>query len=133
MASRTRRIIQISLAVAIAVPTALAARFAYRHFRGIEVCVHNVDSEPLRAGQVAVTSSTAKKLYAIGDLAPNHKACVWIRPEGEADVSVTFATATGRSKPIVLDGYVESDNYGSIAADVTADGARGIKRDITIY
>jgi hypothetical protein len=119
--------------LAIAVPVTLALRLCYRHSRGIEVCLHNVDSEPLHAGIVAVSSDVAPRMYTLADLAPNATVCVWVEPEGEASIDVTFRLPTGASKPILLDGYVESGYTGSISADVTASGARAIKRDIDFF
>lgn len=105
----------------------------YRHFRGIEVCVRNVDDQALRSGEVTVTSSLSTRRYSIGDLRKGRKACAWVKADNEASVAVTVKTPNGTSKVIPLHGYIEPGYSGWISAQVTADGARDIKHDIDFY
>jgi hypothetical protein len=127
------RIIKFVVLAAVVVGVGLVLHRVYRHFRGIEVCVRNVDNQPLRSGEVNVTSSLSTRRYSIGDVAPSNKSCVWVKADNEASVDVTFAIPGNKSKTIPLDGYIEPGNSGSISAEVTAEGARDIKRDVDLY
>jgi hypothetical protein len=124
------RIIRIVLLTAVAVIVALMARRCYRQSRGIEVCLHNVDTRPLRSGEVTVTSSRSTRRYAVGELAPRATGCVWVKADDEASVDVTFTTTSGAPITSQLDGYIEQGYWGWISADVAADGAREIKQDL---
>jgi hypothetical protein len=130
VAWRADRIIKLVVMAAVVVVVGLMLHRAYRHFRGIEVCVRNVDNQPLRSGEVTVTSSLSTRRYSIGDLSPAGRSCVWVKADNEAGVDVTFAIPGDKSKTIPLDGYIEPGYSGSISAEVTAQGARDIKRDI---
>ena len=105
----------------------------YRHLRGIEVCLSNVDTQPLRSGEVAVRSSLSTRTYPVGDLAPAASACIWVKADNEASVDVTFILTSGAPKVIPLNGYIESGYSGSISAEVTGEGARSIKADIDFF
>ncbi len=133
VASPAARIIKLVLLAALTVVVVLVLRGCYRHFRGIEVCLRNVDSQPLRSGVVAVRSSISTRTYAVGDLSPADKTCVWVNADNEASVDVTFTTQSGAPKVIPLNGYIEPGYSGWISADVTADGARTINKDIDFF
>jgi hypothetical protein len=127
---RAKRIIKLVGLAAVSVVVGLVLHQCYQHYRGIEVCLRNVDSKPLRAGEVAVRSSISTRLYWVGDLAPGDRACVWVKPDNEASVDVTFTTQAGKAKVMPLNGYVEQTNRGWISADVASDGAQNVREDI---
>lgn len=102
----------------------------YRHYRGIEVCVKNVDGQALLSGQVQVKATYSSRDYLIGDLAPGAEACVWVKADHESAVAVRFAASR---KEIWLDGYIEPGYSGSISAEVTATGARSIRSHVDPY
>ena len=118
---------------AVIVLAGLVLRRCSRHVRGIEVCVQNVDRQPLRSGEVAVKSSLSTRRYTIGDLAQAHRACVWVKADKEASVDVTFKTPNGTSRVIPLSGYIEPGYSGWISAEVTGEGARSVHDDIDVY
>jgi hypothetical protein len=127
------RIIKSVALAALTLVVALVLHRCYRHFRGIEVCLRNVDGQPLGSGQVAVRSSISNRTYPIGDLAPGDKTCVWVKADNEASVDVTFTTPSGAAKVMPLNGYIEPGYSGWISADVAADGARSINEDIDFF
>jgi hypothetical protein len=127
------RIVKLVVLAAAAVAAAFLLHRVYRHFRGIEVCVRNVDSQPLRSGEVAVRTRRTARQYQLGDLGQGNKACVWVKADNEASVDVTFKTRNGESKVIPLHGYIEPGYSGWISAEVTAEGARDIKHDVDLY
>jgi hypothetical protein len=133
MAWRAKRILSWVGVAAVVVVLGLVVHRCYRHFRGIEVCLRNVDSHPLQSGEVAVRSSDSTRSYAIGDLAPAETACVWVKATNEASVDVTFTRPSGARKVIPLHGYIEPGYSGWISAEVTVDGARTIKEDIDFF
>jgi hypothetical protein len=133
VAWRAERIIKLVVVAAVAVVVALVLHRCYRHFRGIEVCLRNVDTQPLHSGEVAVRSSISTRSYSVGDLAPASTACIWVSTDNEASVDVTFTTSNGASKVIPLNGYIEPGYSGWISAEVSADGARDVKDDIDLY
>jgi hypothetical protein len=130
---RPRRIIKLVGLAAIGVVLGLAIHRCYRHFRGIKVCLHNVDSRPLRATDVVVRSRFSSRSYQIGDLTPGDTACVWVKANDEAGVITTFRTPSGASKVIELDGYVEQSYSGYISAEVTVEGEPTIDQDIDYF
>jgi len=103
----------------------------YVRMRGIQVCVRNVDSRPLR-GDVILSSSTANRAHSLGELAPGKGACVWVQPVGEATIELTL-TSEATSKTVEIEGYVETSAHGSISVDVTADGVRRIDRRVSDF
>lgn len=107
---------------------ALALHQCYRHFRGIEVCVHNVGTQTLRSSKVVVTSSISTRAYAVGDLPRDDTTCVWVKADSEASVDFRFTAPSGVSKATPLNGYIEPGYSGWISADVTVDGARAIEQ-----
>jgi hypothetical protein len=125
-----RRIIKLAVLAWVSLVVGLVLHRCYRHFRGIEVCLHNVDTQPLHAGQVTVRSRVSARGYAIGDLTPAASSCVWVNADNEAAVEVTFTLPSGAPKVIPLNGYIEPGYSGWISAEVTAEGARSIKQDI---
>jgi len=133
VAWRAERIVKWVVVAAVAAVAAVVLHRCYRHFRGIEVCVRNVDTQPMHSGEVTVTSSLSTRRYSIGDLAPSNRSCVWVKADNEASVDVTFALPGDKSKTIPLDGYIEPGYSGSISAEVTAEGARDIKRDVDLF
>jgi hypothetical protein len=128
-----KRILKFVGLAALSVVVGLLVHRCYRHFRGIEVCLRNVDSRPLRRGEVAVRSDMSTTLYAIGDLAPAETACVWVKGASEASIDVTFTMPAGEVKVMPLNGYVEQSYSGWISADVAADGARNVQENIEFY
>jgi hypothetical protein len=133
VAGRAKRIIRLGVVATMGLVLGLGVRRCYRHFRGIEVCVRDVDTQPLRSGDVAVRTRSSTKSYALGDLAPTATACVWVKPDGESSVDVTFTVPSGAHETIPLNGYIEPGNNGWISADVTRDGARTIEEDINPF
>lgn len=133
VAWRAKRIIKLIGLATVSVVVGLALHRCYRHFRGIEVCLRNVDSRPLRSGEVAVRTSISTRLYAIGDLAPGDTACAWVKADNEASIDATFTTPSGAAKVIPLNGYIEPGYSGWLSAAVTAEGARTIDEDIDLF
>jgi len=123
-------IIKLLVLATVVLVAGLVLHRCSRHFRGVEVCLHNVDSQPLRSGEVAVRSSLSTRLFEVGDLAPSATACVWVKADNEASVDVTFAMPGRAPEVIQLDGYIEPGYSGSISAEVTGDGARSVKNNV---
>ncbi|MBL0216568.1 MAG: hypothetical protein IPQ07_22130 [Myxococcales bacterium] len=133
MAPRVRLIIKLAVLATVSLVVGLVLHRCYRHLRGIEVCLENVGSQPLRSGQVAVRSSISTRTFPVGDLTPAASACVWVEADNEAHVDVTFTLPSGALKVIPLHGYIEPGYSGWISAEVTSEGARSIKQDIDFF
>lgn len=127
------RIIKVVAFAALTLVVAQVLHRCYRHFRGIEVCLRNVDGQPLGSGQVSVRSSISTRTYPVGDLAPGDKSCVWVKADDEASVDVTFTTPGGTATAMPLNGYIEPGYSGWISAEVTVAGARSIKENIDFF
>ena len=133
MARRTKRIIKTVALSALAALATFVLYRCYRHLRGIEVCLHNVDSQPLRSVEVSAESSISTRWFAVGTLEPDETSCVWVKADHEATVRATFMTPSGTVTVVPLAGYVEQGYSGWISADVTAGGGRSIEQAIDFF
>lgn len=94
----------------------------YVRMRGIHVCVRNVEPRPLRV-DVALSTRTTTRTHPLGTLAQGQGACVWVKPEGESDITVTV-TGEAMSKMFELEGYVEPSAHGAKSVEVSTTQMR---------
>lgn len=129
MAVRVKKAVKLGSAAALVVVVMIGARWCYRHTRGVEVRVHNVDQQPLHSVVVLVTG----RQYEIGDLAPGATDAVFVKPTSESGVAFSLVDRDGHQVHLNAGGYFEPGNTGAISVDINAHGARRVEQDIQLY
>lgn len=85
---------------------------------GIQVTIHNNDSQPLRSVVVHVTGAS----YNLGDIAPGASAQTAVHVTGESNLEVEFRDTNGQTQRLNAGGYFESGYRGTIQVTIK-DGA----------
>jgi hypothetical protein len=86
--------------------------------RGVKAVVRNAGTAAMQDVHVVVTGHT----YTLGDIQPKEIRSVRVKPTGESRITIRYTDASGTSKHVDVDCYIESGYAGSISVDV-ANGA----------